>query len=187
MAKVANVGFLSTNTGTSWTALNTASLPAGALAILPPWEQISFLALASLGYIVLQTTGKTGPSQIQDWKNSQLLHLPRQKIPLLLAQHYLYASSLPGMNWIHSLIGQSFVTAVDTVIYATSVNSGVCYSSNDGKTWTTPLNIGAPTQYLPLLLSTAITFFLERMTRSVIWVCPLVVYIFPRTMLQAGK
>ena len=153
MAKVANVGyFLSTNTGTSWTALNTASLPAGALGNFTPIGTDLYFASIDFGIFRSTDNGINWAIANTGLKELSITALATTKNTAFASTAFsLYASSPVGMNWIRARSGPSVLTVVDTVIYATSTGSGVCYSSDEGKTWTTPLNIGAPTDFFTSL------------------------------------
>ncbi len=139
--------FLSTDNGTSWTALNTASLPVEALGNFTPIGTNLYFASIVFGIFRSTNNGRDWAVSNTGMEELSITALAATKNTAFVSSSTsLYASSPAGMNWIwtRSSLRPNALTAVDTLIYATSMGGGVCYSSDKGNTWTTPSNIGAP-------------------------------------------
>jgi hypothetical protein len=138
--------FLSTNCGTNWTALNSTSF-------LPSYaEPNDFTPVGTnllYGYLdwgIYRSTdnGKNWVVSNTGLKEASINGLAATANSAFVSTNsYIYENFTNNMNWIPAFTGKRIMTALDSVVYMTS-DRGICYSSDNGKSWVTPLSSNAP-------------------------------------------
>ena len=138
--------FLSTNSGTSWTGLATTGFPVGYAtpnAFTPVGTNL-FYGFLDWGIYRSTNNGRSWDIVNTGLQESSITALvATRKSAFVSTFDYLYALSPGSSDWIPALAGQRVPAVADTVLYVTA-NSGVSYSSDEGKSWVIPLNTGGP-------------------------------------------
>jgi hypothetical protein len=158
IAKTSVGFFLSTNNGTNWTALSNTGLPPSIInspAAFIPIGTSLFYGFLENGIFRSTDKGKswalvnTGLGEVTIYALAAT-----QNTAFVSTLYSLYALPLGSMDWGFTLTGDRALTAVDTALYV-DADTGVSFSTDDGKTWTTPLNAGIPASFQYTALAVA--------------------------------
>jgi len=149
IAKTSVGFFLSTNSGSNWTILGTAGFPvsyAAPNAFVPVGRNI-FYGFLDWGIYRSTNDGNSWAVSNTGLEGASITSLEATRKTVFASTFdYLYSISSGRVDWIPELVGQRVLTVMDTVLYATA-DSGICYSTDEGRSWVIPLNAGAPTGF----------------------------------------
>ncbi len=150
IAKTSVGFFLSTNNGTNWTTLATTGIPSnfGAAETFAAIDTNLYYGFLECGICRSTDNGKTWAVDNTGLEETDIFALTATRnTAFVITFDYFYASSQGSLDWVPIPNVWGLVAATtDSTVY-TFNSRGVCYSSDDGKTWTTPLNAGIPSGF----------------------------------------
>ncbi|MFZ1979191.1 MAG: T9SS type A sorting domain-containing protein, partial [Bacteroidota bacterium] len=162
IAKTSNQGFfLSTNNGTNWDALSSIGLPANNAVpgAFTPLGTNLFYGSIDWGIYRSTDNGKSWAVANTGLEETSIMALAATRnTAFVTTPNNLYASSQSGIDWIAIPNIGGPLAATDSTIYGFN-STGICYSTNTGKTWNTPLNTGIPTGFAYTTVAVAGTNF----------------------------
>jgi hypothetical protein len=162
IAKTSTQGFfLTTNGGKSWGTLGSNGLPGNDAvpgAFIPGGTNLFY---GSIDWGIYRSTdnGKNWSVANTGLEETSIMALAATRnTAFVTTRNDLYGSSQSGIDWIPISNIAGPLVASDSTIYGFN-STGICYSTDEGKDWITPLNTGIPTGFYYAALAVAGTNF----------------------------